>query len=488
MKRIIVFCILATCLFIQALGQVPEGFNYQGTLRNSTGDLVKNTSITIKVSLIEDHTAGLVLFSEQHSVTTSDYGQFSIVVGKGSLLEGNFALIDWAQPMFIKTEVANPAGGAFTDMGTVQLISVPYALFAKNVLNKNDADADPANELQAISISNDSIFLSNGGFVKLPIDLDISSTNELQNLTLTGDTLKISNGNKVVFPYDSSRWAKNGSKIYYNAGNVGIGTTNPSSQLEIKSSATGALFQVINANNDTVFAVYPDGVKVFVDPTAKGSVGGFAVSGRSPGKANVEVEYLRVTPDSTRIYVNDTVSTKGKVGGFAVSGRSPGKGVVNDYLHVTKDSTRVYITETGIKGKVGGFAVSGRSPGKMDKSTDYFNISGNNQLDTIGSESRILWYPKKEAFLTGRVLIESPDNVGTNSMSTGFESKAMGDYSQAMGYKSIASGAYSTAIGYQALANDSNSFAFGNYAQALGKNSFAFGDSAIVESEDGYAI
>jgi trimeric autotransporter adhesin len=437
----------------------PEKFNYQGILRNTSGDLIKNTSVTVRVSLLQGSIAGTVQYSENHTVTTNNYGQFSVNIGGGTVLTGVFATINWLQPMFLKTEVANPAGGTFVDMGTTQLLSVPYALYAKNVENKDDADADP--------------------------------TNELQNLTLTGDTLKISNGNKVVFPYDSSKWAVNGNKLYYNTGNVGIGSLDPMSKLEVKStSTTGALFQVINANNDTVFAVYPDGVKIFVDSDAKGKVGGFAISGRTPTKAGIPVEYFRVTPDSTRIYVNDSVGAKGTVGGFAISGRTPTKGGTKDYFTVNKDSARIYISDSVTsKGSVGGFAISGRTPTKSGlKMNDYFNISGNSEVDTVGSDARILWYPKKEAFLTGRVLVESPDSVGTNSLTTGFESKAVGNFSQAMGYNSIARGHYSTAIGYQALANDSNSFAFGNYAQALGKNSFAFGDSAIVESEDGYAI
>jgi hypothetical protein len=60
---------------------------------------------------------------------------------------------------------------------------------------------------------------------------------------------------------------------------------------------------------------------------SKGKVGGFAVSGRTPTKLGEEIEYFRVTPDSTRVWVNDSIGTKGRVGGFAVSGRTPTKGI-----------------------------------------------------------------------------------------------------------------------------------------------------------------
>lgn len=333
MKKLFYSAILIIFSFVQVYSQIPEKFNYQGVLRNSTGELVKNSSITVKISLLQGSTSGIVLYSESHAVGTNNYGQFTLQVGSGAVLFGTFNTIDWSQQMYQKTEVANPAGGTFVNMSTVQLLSVPYALYAKNVANKDDADADPANELQ--------------------------------NLILSKDTLEISGGNRIVFPYDSSYWAINVDKLYYNSGNVGIGSNDPSSKLEVKSSGTGALFQVINANNDTVFAVYPDGVKVFVDPDVKGRVGGFAVSGRTPTKDGTTVEYFRVTPDSTRVWVNDSIGTKGKIGGFAVSGRTPTKGIINDYLFVTSDSTRIYVNDS-ISGKssVGGFAVSGRTPTK----------------------------------------------------------------------------------------------------------------------------
>jgi len=164
-------------------------------------------------------------------------------------------------------------------------------------------------------------------------------------------------------------WSVNNNYVYLTDINdkVGIGTSTPNSKLEVKADASfGAgdtLFVVKDSGGNPVFAVFPDGAKVYVDDNAKGSVGGFAVSGRSPAKGEGD-NYLYVTPDSTRIYINEP-DTKGSVGGFAVSGRSPGKGPLNDYFLVNSDSTRVYMNDTlNAKGSVGGFAVSGRSPAK----------------------------------------------------------------------------------------------------------------------------
>jgi len=89
------------------------------------------------------------------------------------------------------------------------------------------------------------------------------------------------------------------------------------------------LFEVKREDGMPVFAVYNDGVMVYVDEKAKGVKGGFAVGGYSANKRGVTNEYLRVTPDSVRIYINDDIA-KGVKGGFAVGGYSSNKGFWRD--------------------------------------------------------------------------------------------------------------------------------------------------------------
>ena len=127
-----------------------------------------------------------------------------------------------------------------------------------------------------------------------------------------------------------------------------------------RNNGTGeALFQIVNSSGDTVFAVYEDGVEITVPQQTKGTVGGFAISGRSTSKG-IKGDIFKVTSDETRVYVSDTA--KG-VGGFAISGRSTTKQTSEDYLFVTPTRTQVYVNEPA-KGTVGGFAVSGRSTSK----------------------------------------------------------------------------------------------------------------------------
>lgn len=220
-------------------------------------------------------------------------------------------------------------------------------------------------------------------------------------------------------------------------------------------SPNSALFNVTNSLGDTIFAVYDGGVRVYLydDPLIKasGSKGGFAVGGFSPNKGSITNEYLRVTPDSVRIYIEE--------------------GAVNK-----------------ASGSKGGFAVGGFSPNKAIPS-DYFNIYGANNADIINpSQARIFWYPLKEAFLTGKVLVQSADSVGTNSFASGFESKAIGNYSQAIGYKSIARGPYSSAIGKEAVAGGDGSFAFGQKVTATGTSSVAIGAFCVARETSAMAM
>lgn len=135
-------------------------------------------------------------------------------------------------------------------------------------------------------------------------------------------------------------WGSTGNNMYpaNNSAKIGIGTSNPTAKLTIVGDAGGTindtLFVVRNKDGEPVFAVFPEGVHIWMEDGAKSNIGGFAVSGRSAGKS--VSEYLRVTSDSTRIYVN--TSGKGNIGGFAVSGRSAGKGISQSFLYLEPEN------------------------------------------------------------------------------------------------------------------------------------------------------
>jgi Head domain of trimeric autotransporter adhesin len=249
-----------------------------------------------------------------------------------------------------------------------------------------------------------------------------------------------------------------------------------------------ALFVVRNNTGQIVFAVYNEGVRIYVDDgVAKGSPkGGFAIGGFGTSKGTSQ-PYFVVAPDSIRAYLNNN-PVKAVKGGFAIGGFDRSKSANQNFLTVSNDSIRMYIDDNlTSKASKGGFAI-----GSFDKSKggniNYLNVSTDSSGIINPSQNRILWYPLKDAFLTGKVLIEKPDSVGINSFASGYESKASGQYSQALGYQSIARGAYSTSIGFQSIANQDNSFAFGQWAQAKNQESYAFGRGALATGYRSFAF
>jgi hypothetical protein len=167
---------------------------------------------------------------------------------------------------------------------------------------------------------------------------------------------------------------------------------------KLSDYGSDTLFVVKDKQGKVVFAVFPDGAKVYVDSTAtKGRTGGFAVSGRSTTKKG-EYPIFFATSDSTHVFVEGNSGTKGRTGGFAVSGRSTTKTQADNIFLSTPDSTRVYVNQYQ-KGKTGGFAVSGRSTTKgaadrfLDLTPDNYFIghqSGNSNLN--GKQNVFLGY------------------------------------------------------------------------------------------------
>ena len=135
----------------------------------------------------------------------------------------------------------------------------------------------------------------------------------------------------------SDVWELSGSDVYLSDPNhdVGIGVSTPAGKLEVKGDAEGGLetplFAVVNNNEDTVFAVYPEGVRIWVDDNgakASGSKGGFAVGGFSQGKGLTD-DYLFVEREQSRVYVDGDQ-------GFSVGDINTGSSV--EYLDMTPEN------------------------------------------------------------------------------------------------------------------------------------------------------
>jgi hypothetical protein len=132
MKKI--HTLLALVITTITFAQAPQGFNYQATVRNSSGALIVNQNVNFKFNIMLNSATSLPVFSETHLAPTDDLGQVNLVIGTGTATTGTFSTINWGNGnYFLGIELNTGAG--YVAMGTTQLLSVPYALYANSAGN-----------------------------------------------------------------------------------------------------------------------------------------------------------------------------------------------------------------------------------------------------------------------------------------------------------------------------------------------------------------
>ncbi|MFN5332488.1 MAG: hypothetical protein ACK5B5_07265, partial [Bacteroidota bacterium] len=126
--------LLILCFFLFSVGvwaQAPQKMSYQAIIRDGSNVIVATSPVGIRISIVKQSPSGIPVYVERHTRTTNANGLVSLEIGGGIALTGNFLDIDWANgPYFIKTET-DPLGGTnYSVVGSTELLSVPYALYA----------------------------------------------------------------------------------------------------------------------------------------------------------------------------------------------------------------------------------------------------------------------------------------------------------------------------------------------------------------------
>jgi hypothetical protein len=108
--------------------QSPLGIPYQAVMRNADGSVMASSAVNLTFMIHDGTTTGNVVFQESHALTSNAQGLVSCVVGNGVVSQGNFANINWGSgAKFLHVMMGT------TDLGTQQLLSVPYALYSNGV-------------------------------------------------------------------------------------------------------------------------------------------------------------------------------------------------------------------------------------------------------------------------------------------------------------------------------------------------------------------
>lgn len=150
-----------TFITLSLNAQVPDAFNYQAVARDGAGNILVDSNISVTFRIYNSNVGGTIQYEEDHTLQTNQFGLFTAGIGKGTVVSGSLSTVGWGTNQnFLEVEI----NGTILPVRQ-QLVSVPYALLARNVLNDqvNDADANPTNELQTITKTGNVVTLSQGG-------------------------------------------------------------------------------------------------------------------------------------------------------------------------------------------------------------------------------------------------------------------------------------------------------------------------------------
>lgn len=139
------FFYLLCCLFGAVwvlMAQAPQAFNYQAVIRNKAGNLLKSQQLELQISILENSPQGTAVYQETHSVKSSNAGTISLQVGKGMPLQGKFENINWGSGKEYYIHTVFTLNHETIDLGAVQILSVPYALYAQHSGEKHDLVLD----------------------------------------------------------------------------------------------------------------------------------------------------------------------------------------------------------------------------------------------------------------------------------------------------------------------------------------------------------
>ena len=153
MKKL--YTLLAFVITITTFAQAPQGFNYQATVRNSSGALIVNQNVNFKFNIMLNSQTSVPVFTETHYIPTDDVGQVNLIIGQGTATTGTFSAINWGTGNYYLGIELN-TGSGYVAMGTTQLLSVPYALYANSAGNAQAATPDLASVLAVNNGANNS--------------------------------------------------------------------------------------------------------------------------------------------------------------------------------------------------------------------------------------------------------------------------------------------------------------------------------------------
>ncbi len=217
-KSFLLFTLLLLLVTTEIFAQSPQKFNYQGIARDAKGNPISLQQMRLKLSVLPAADATQAEYEESQLITTNEFGLYSLQIGNGETITGSMDKVKWETGnKYIRVAIDIKGGHQYQDIGTTQLLSVPYALYA-----------DKAGTARQSTGSNHD---TRSGGVNSDISHSNADVNYLSKFTALNEIGK--------------------SQLYDNGSNVGIGTNVPAWALHVKKATATYLTVQADANNAT---------------------------------------------------------------------------------------------------------------------------------------------------------------------------------------------------------------------------------------------
>lgn len=432
-KKIILVLFLLGWLKGYSQTNVPQGINYQGIARNTSGSIISNQSIAVKVGIISGSSTGPLVWEEIHNVNTNQYGLFNFIIGQGAST-GNgsnvsFSLINWSSAShFISTALDQIGGISFVPLDTMQFWSVPYALHSgssgqvPNSIRLNDLE-----DVDTIGVVSGNVLKWNGTMWKPSV--------------ASSDTALFALNADYAVHSDTSLYSINQLSL--------VDTINFAYNSDTSSFSLNA-----GTSLSSVTSIYCD----------------TAAYAFNSGSVNT---YWSLTGNAGTNPLTDFIGTTDN----------------KDLVFKTNSTERLRILSNG---KIGIGTATPTASFQINGNDGLLALGtfGSGASAVLGAGTRFHWYSKKAAFRAGYVSGAQWDdvNIGIYSFSGGNSNTASGAYSTAMGQFSIASGANSVGMGYACQATQTSAISLGSACQATGVYSAALGRGIIASDSAAIGI
>ena len=492
LKFFILFLMLANLAF----SQTPNSFNYQTVLRNSSGAIIANQQVGIEIKISKTSAIGLVVYEEKHLVTSNQLGLINLKIGEGINTIGSINNIEWAQgPYFVNVSMDLNNTGTYSFVGSMQLLSVPYALYAlyaKKAENGFSGNFLDLTNTPSLIINGDSLKLGKMGQIKLPSESDPLFNSSIAKGINANDTIywnkKLSSFTELDPLYNTSiaKGINANDTIYWNR--------KLSSFTELDPIYNSSIAKGINAN-DTIYWNRKLSSFTELDPVYNASVAkGIKATDTSYWNRKLssftELDPIYNASVAKGIKATDTTYWNKKLSSFTeidpIYNSSVAKGITNNMIvSWNKDTSTIneiqtisFVNDSILLSKNGGrvYVPISKKAEKMDDLTDAVSDTAKNNLILNGSNLSL--YNGTNLTVIGHKSL-TQNTTGSKNIVLGASS-----------LQKNKAGSNNIVIGANALNNNidsSNNIVIGNSANTKNANianSIVIGNDAIAKKSN----